>query len=101
METPNTGAMNVNPNKNPKSEQPGAATPAKSKPISGREVKFKGIVQSVGIKYGKEDLFKMTVISVGAEGIQANSNLVLKFHNGEVLEFTIVAAQTDLERDIE
>ena len=65
-----------------------------------REVKFRGIIQAAGIKYGREDLFKITVVSVGPEGIQANSNLIRKFHNGETLEFTIVAAQTDLERDV-
>lgn len=93
--------MNPNQNPNPKSEQPGAAAPKASKqsPVTAREVKFKGIIQSAGIKYGKEDLFKVTIISVGGEGIQANSNLIKKFHNGEVLEFTIVAEQTDLERD--
>jgi hypothetical protein len=95
-----TGAMNVNP-KSEAATGAAAPVPKKQKEVSGREVKFKGIVQSTGIKYGKEDLFKMTVVSVGAEGIQANSNLIRKFHNGEVLEFTIVAAQTDLERDME
>lgn len=89
-----TGAMNTN-------QKGKISATAAPKQTNGREVKFKGIVQAAGIKYGKEDLFKMTVVSVGSEGIQANSNLIKKFHNGEVLEFTIVAAQTDLERDME